>query len=61
MGIMILRKIPKVKIRRKDTRCTKATSKPLQHKNSMDIALTIKSFDIEQVNADPSQTRNLTS
>ena len=58
MRIIVLRKIPKVKIRRKDTRCTRETSKHLQHRDSMDIVLTIKSLDIEQVNVDPSQTRH---
>ena len=61
MRIMILRKVPKVKIRRKDNRCTKATSRHLLHKDSMDIVLIAKSLDIEQVNADPNKTRHLTS
>ena len=38
-----------------------ATSKLLQHKDSMDITLIVKSLDIEKVNANPSQTRHLTS
>ena len=38
-----------------------ATSRLLKHKDLMDIFITIKSLDIEQVNVDPSQTRHLTS
>ena len=54
MRTMILRKLhPKIKIRSKDTKCTKANSKPLLNRNSMDIVITAKTLDIEQVNVDP--------
>ena len=61
MRIIVLSRIPKAKIKMIDTRCTKEILRPLQHKDLMNIALTIKILDIEQVNADPSQIEHLIS
>ena len=55
MGTMVLRKMLEAKFKRKDTKCTKATSKILLHRNSMVIILIVKSLDIEKVNANLSQ------
>ena len=61
MGTIVLSKILEENVRSaiKDTRYMNATSRLLQQKDSIDIALTIKNLYIEQVNAEPSQRGHL--
>ena len=61
MGTKTLSRIPKSNIIKKDTRYNKATSRPLQHRDLMDVSLTIKILDIEQVNVDPRPKMHLIS
>ena len=62
MRAKALRRILEANVRsaiKKDTRDTNAISRLLQHNDSMDIALTIRSLGIEKVNVDLSPTGHL--
>ena len=63
MGTIALSRIPEENVKSviEDTRYMNTTLRLLLHKDSMDIALTIKSLDIEQVHVNTKLTGHLIS